>query len=288
MPNPRAEFSAIVDRPPRSLPHDARVGVILVVNVEQKPFGDPQGSPLSRQSEASAKLPEVPEFTRFEYGLRAGIWRILQATARLEITPSMTLNGSVVDEYPRVFQATHAAGWDAVGHGYQQRPLNQEADERAVIRQTLDAIERGTGKRPLGWLGPGLIETFDTPDILAEEGVRYVMDWVNDDQPYDLTTKAGPLVAVPYSNEINDIPVYLRMGMASPALKEMALDALDTLLHDEPATARFLPIAVHPFIVGQPHRFKHFVEMLEQLKSHPSVVFMTATEVYEWHVAQSG
>lgn len=288
MSNPRANFVPIVDRPTLELPHDARVGVILIVNVEQKPLDHPQGSPLSRQAPGSELLPEVPEFSRFEYGLRVGIWRILEATTRLGIRPSMTLNGSVCDTYPRVVEAAVDASWDAVAHGYHQRPLNKEPDERAVIRQTLDAIERGTGSRPLGWLGPGLIETHQTPDLLVEEGVKFVMDWVNDDQPYDLMTPHGPLVAVPYSNEMNDIPVYLRAGQPAGALRDMALDALNTLIHDVPSTARFLPVAVHPFIVGQPHRFGQFVDMIEQLKAHPNVVFMTATEVYHWHEANRG
>jgi peptidoglycan/xylan/chitin deacetylase (PgdA/CDA1 family) len=283
MGNPRADFVPIVDRAPLHLPDGHRVIALLVVNVEQKQFDTPAGSPLGPNA---PKLPEVPVFSKFEYGLRVGIWRMLEVTQRLEIPTSMTLNGSVGDFYPRVLDACVEAGWDAVAHGYFQDGLNEEEDERPVIRQALDAIERQTGRRPLGWLGPGLHETFDTPDVLANEGVRYVLDWVNDDQPYPMKVKSGRLTSVPYSNEINDIPIYIRGNHSSPEIVQRTQDALTTLLADQPQTVRVLPIAVHPFIMGQPHRFPYFVKVLEHLKNQPGVVFMTATQIYEWYEGQ--
>ena len=288
MSNPRAEFSAIVDRPPLHLPNGAKVAVMLVVNVEQKEFDQPVGSPISNAPPGTALLPEVPQFSLFEYGLRVGVWRLLDATTRLGVKTSMTLNASVYEGYARVADAAVAAGWDPVGHGYYQRALPLEDDERATIRRTLDTIEAHTGRRPLGWLGPGLNETFDTPDVLSDEGVRFVLDWVNDDQPYPMKVESGSLVSVPYSNELNDIGVYVRGAHRAPELYERVRDAADTLLNDKPETARVLPIGVHPFIVGTTHRFPYFVKMLEHLKNTPGVIFMTATEIYEWYVGETG
>jgi allantoinase len=283
MANPRADFIPIVDRPPLVLPEGQRVIALLVVNVEQKDFNEPIGSPLGNPT---AKQPEVPLFSRFEYGLRVGIWRMLETTKRLNIPTSMTLNGSVGDFYPRALEACVEAGWDAVAHGYFQEPLNEEKDESAVIRRALDAIERQTGTRPLGWLGPGLHETFDTPDVLAAEGVRFVLDWVNDDQPYPMKVKSDSLLSVPYAQEINDIPLFIRGNHSSPEILQRVQDALETLMTDEPQTVRVLAVAVHPFIMGQTHRFPYFVKMLEHLKNHPGVVFMTATQIYEWYTEQ--
>ena len=286
MANPRAEFSAIVDRPLLHLPGGAKVAVMLVVNVEQKEFDQPVGAPVSAASPAS--LPEVPQFSLFEYGLRVGVWRILEATERLGVKASMTLNASVYEEYARVADAAVHAGWEPVAHGYYQKPLPQEKDERATIRRTLDTIEEHTGTRPLGWLGPGLNETFDTPDVLADEGVKYVLDWVNDDQPYPMKVKTGSLVSLPYSTELNDMGVYVRGMHAAPELFDRVRDAVETLAGDKPETARVLPIGVHPFVVGQPHRFPHFVRMLEHLKNMPTVTFMTATEIYQWYLGATG
>ena len=284
MSNPRADFSAIVDRPPLHLPNGARVVVLLVVNVEQKEFDSPVGSPLTAPG---GTPPEVPAFSRFEYGLRVGVWRMMEAIQRIGVATTMALNASVFESYGRVVDGALQKGWAIVGHAYYQEPLPSEPDERSVIRRTLDTIEEKTGKRPLGWLGPGLNETFDTPDVLADEGVRLVLDWVNDDQPYPLKVKSGSLLSVPYSNELNDIGVYIRSGHSAPELYERAKNALDTLLGDEPETARVLPLAVHPFIFGQPHRFPYFVKMLELVKNHPSVVSMTATEIYEWYMTET-
>jgi allantoinase len=285
MANPRTDFVPLPARPQLTLPDGVKVAVMLVVNVEQKEFGEPIGSPLSQAT--SPRLPEVPQFSVFEYGLRVGIWRMLEATKRLEVATSMTLNGSVGDFYPGVVEACVHAGWDPVGHGYYQVPLNLVDDERAEIRHTLDAIEKQTGMRPKGWLGPGLQETFDTPDILAEEGVRYVLDWVNDDQPYPMSVKTGSMTSVPYSNEINDIGIYLRGGHKAPEMLDRVEASLSTLLTDTPETARILPIAVHPFIMGQPHRFPTFVRILEVVKNHPGVAFMTATQIYDWYAGET-
>ena len=281
MANPRADFVPIVDRRHLALPDGLRVAAMLVVNVEQKQFREPVGSPLSQTG--NLHLPEVPQFSLFEYGLRVGIWRILEATKHMDVMASMTLNGSVGDSYPGVVEACMRAGWDPVGHGYYQVPLNLVNDERMEIKRTLSAIERQTGKRPQGWLGPGLHETFDTPDVLAELGVKFVLDWVNDDQPYPMKVKSGSLTSLPYSNEINDIGIYVRSGHKAPEMLDRVDASLATLLTDTPETARILPNAIHPFIMGQPHRFQTFVKILEVIKNHPGVAFMTASQIYEWY-----
>ena len=287
MPNPRADFIPIVDRPRLALPHGARVAVVLVVNVEQQEYDQPVGRPLSPQPPGRERLPDVPNFSWFEYGLRVGFWRMLAATQRLGFPATMALNGSVCDAYPRVAQAAFDAGWDVVGHGYFQRPLTAEPDESAAIGRALDAIERLLGVRPAGWLGPGLGETADTPELLVDHGVEYVLDWVNDDQPYDLVTSRGRLASVPYSNELNDIGVYVRLGHPGPSMLERVRDHLATLLADEPDTARVMPIAVHPYVLGQPHRFPYFVRMLEHVLAAPGALPITATDLYRWWRGQT-
>ena len=288
MANPRADFVPLPDRPALHLPRGARVAVLLVMNVEQNEFDQPVGRPLSPQPPGRERLPDVPNFSWFEYGLRVGFWRVLEATRRLNVPMTMALNGSVCDFYPRVAQAALDAGWDVVGHGYHQRPLPAEEDEAAAIRLALDTIEEFTGTRPLGWLGPGLGETSETPELLVSEGVEFVLDWVNDDQPYELKVDKGRLFSVPYSNELNDIGVYIRLGHPGPSMLERVHDHLTTLLNDEPETARVMSIGLHPFIVGQPHRFPYFVKMLELIMNTPGAIPMTATELYHWYREQTG
>ena len=288
MANPRADFVPLPDRPALHLPRGARVAVLLVMNVEQNEFDQPIGRPLSPQPPGRERLPDVPNFSWFEYGLRVGFWRVLEATRRLNVPMTMALNGSVCDFYPRVAQAALDAGWDVVGHGYHQRPLPAEEDEADAIRLALDTIEEFTGTRPLGWLGPGLGESAETPELLVSEGVEFVLDWVNDDQPYELKVDKGRLFSVPYSNELNDIGVYIRLGHPGPSMLERVHDHLTTLLNDEPETARVMSVGLHPFIVGQPHRFPYFVKMLELIMNTPGAIPMTATELYHWYREQTG
>jgi peptidoglycan/xylan/chitin deacetylase (PgdA/CDA1 family) len=125
------------------------------------------------------------------------------------IRATLSLNASVCNSYPVIVEESVKSGWEILGHGFIQRILNLEEDERDVIRRSIQLIKETTGKAPRGWMGPGLAETFDTPDILAEEGIEYVCDWVNDDQPYPMKVKSGSLVAIPYTVELNDIPMYL-------------------------------------------------------------------------------
>ncbi len=287
MANPRADFSAIVDRPPLHLPGGARVAVVLVVNVEEWAFDQPPVRPINPPPSGTSRVPDVQNFSWFEYGLRVGFWRMLSAMNRLEIKATMSLNASLLESYPRVVEAGIESGWEILGHSYIQRPLPVEDDERAVIRRSLDAIEAKTGRRPIGWMGPAMAETFDTPDILAEEGIQYVMDWMNDDQPYPMKVKQGALLAIPYTVELNDVPIYIVQHHRAPELYERALEHLETLLHDKPETARVMPIGVHPYIVGQPHRFPYYVKMLEHLKSTPGVRFMTGGEVFDWYKASA-
>ncbi len=288
MANPRADYIPLPDRPALHLPRGARVAVLLVMNVEQNEFDQPVGRPLSPQPPGRERLPDVPNFSWFEYGLRVGFWRVLDACRRLHVPMTMALNGSVCDFYPQVAQAALDAGWDVVGHGYHQRPLPADSDETATIRLALDTIEEFTGTRPLGWLGPGLGETAETPELLVDEGVEFVLDWVNDDQPYELKVNKGRLFSVPYSNELNDIGVYVRLGHPGPSMLERVHDHLTTLLNDEPETARVMSIGLHPFIVGQPHRFPYFVKMLELIMNTPGAIPMTATELYHWYREQTG
>ena len=288
MGNPRAEFVPIKDRPRLELPRGARVAAMLVMNVEQTEFDHFVGRPLNPPPPGRERLPDVPNFSWFEYGLRAGFWRILDVCRRMSVPITMTLNGSVCDSYPQVAQAALDAGWDVVGHGYYQRPLTVEQDERAAIRRALDVIESFAGSRPKGWLGPALAETADTPELLVDEGVEFVLDWVNDDQPYELNVANGKLLSIPYSNELNDLGVYVRQGHAGRALLDRVEDHLDTLIGDEPETARVMAVGLHPFVMGQPHRFPYFVKILELIMNTPGAIPMTATEIFRWHREQTG
>jgi peptidoglycan/xylan/chitin deacetylase (PgdA/CDA1 family) len=174
-----------------------------------------------------------------------------------------------------------------MGHGFVQRSLALEEDERAVVRRSLEAIRQKTGKAPRGWLGPGLGETFETPDLLAEEGIEYVCDWVNDDLPYKMKVRKGDLYSVPYTLELNDIPMYIVQHHRSPEIFERTRDQFDALSKEATSAPRIMAIAVHPYISGVPHRIGYLEKAIEYLKGQAKARFMTGSEILDWYRAST-
>jgi peptidoglycan/xylan/chitin deacetylase (PgdA/CDA1 family) len=177
------------------------------------------------------------------------------------------------------------AGWEFMGHGVVQGAMHLLPDQRAAIRQSVEMIRAFTGKKPRGWLGPGLTETWETLDILAEEGIEYVSDWVNDDQPYDIRTAAGPLVSVPYTVELNDIPMMVIQHHEASHWLERCRDQFDRLYAEGAKNPRVMAMAVHPYISGVPHRIKYFEAVYDYIRKHKGVWMTTGEEIYEWYKA---
>ena len=288
MANPRAEFSPIFHRPPLKLPNNARVAVWPVINVEEWDINEPMARTVLPTPQGVATLPDIPNFGWFDYGLRVGFWRFKQVLDKYGIRATVSLNASVCLSYPMLVEECTKAGWEMLAHGFIQRVINREPDERAVIRRTIDTIAEATGTAPRGWMGPGLAETFDTPDVLAEEGIEYIADWVNDDQPYEMIVKSGRMVALPYTVELNDIPIYLIQNHRSPELFERAKDHFDTLYREGADSARVMCISTHPYITGAAHRIKYYDAIFEYMSRFEGVVFMTGSEILDWYNEAAG
>ena len=288
MANPRASDSPLPFRKPLRLPGNARVAVLTVVNVEEWDFHAPMARAMLPAPQGVAVVPDVANFGWFDYGLRVGIWRKKAVLDRFGIRATMSLNASVCLSYPRLVKECLRSGWELLAHGYVQRPINVEKDERAVIRRTLRTIAERTGQRPRGWMGPGLAETYDTPDILAEEGVEYVCDWCNDDQPYVMKTRRGRLVSIPYTLEINDIPIYLIKHAPSPEIFNLARDQFDTLYREGAENARIMVVSTHPYITGVPHRIKYYEMIFDYMRQFEGVLFMTGSEILDWYNGEVG
>ena len=283
MSNPRADFSPIFDRKPLKLPGGARVAVWPVINVEEWDINEPMARTVLPTPQGVSVIPDIPNFGWFDYGLRVGFWRMKQVLDNYGIRATVSLNASVCLSYPQIVEESLKSGWELLAHSYIQRVINKEPDERAAIRRTISTIQEFTGTAPRGWMGPGLAETFDTPDILAEEGIEYIADWCNDDQPYPMKVKSGSLVALPYTVELNDIPVYLVQHHRSPELFERAKDHFDTLYCEGADSARVMCVSTHPYITGAAHRIKYYDKIFEYIRQHDDVVFMTGSEILDWY-----
>ena len=281
-PQDRLPFSAIVDRPPLRLPEGVRLVVWPVVNIEEWDISRPMPRMVSPPSGGQAPVPDVPNWTWHEYGMRVGVWRLMDAFKNVGVRPTLSINAKVCETRPRVTQAALDAGWEFMAHCYEQIPIQKIPDERAMMQQTLDVLTRFTGQRPQGWLGPGRSQTLETPDLIKELGMSWFGDWVLDDQPQYVHTKHGPLVSVPYTIELNDINIMLTSHERSDAMLLRTQDAFERLYAESADSARIMAFGVHPYISGAAHRIRYFEMMLEFLAKQPGVVFWNGSEISQW------
>jgi peptidoglycan/xylan/chitin deacetylase (PgdA/CDA1 family) len=281
-PRDRIDYSAIVDRDELKLPDDNRIVVWPIVNIEEWEIDRPMPRTLLPAPTGVQSEPDIANWTWYEYGMRVGFWRLFEALVTRNIIPTLSINGRVCETYPRVSAAARDAGWEFMGHSYIQMPIHKIKDEEANLIKTLDAIEAFTAKRPVGWLGPGLGETYETPDLLTKHGIRYTGDWVFDDEPCILKTDNGPLVTVPYTVELNDIPLMIVHAHQSPYFSTQVIDTFDRLYLEGEARAKIMAIAVHPYVSGVPHRIKYLEQVLDYMAAKPGVLFWTGEQIYDW------
>lgn len=285
LPRERAKYSAIVDRPKIELPGGNRLVVWTIVNVEVWDIARPMARQVLPAPTGQPVLPDVPNWTWHEYGMRVGFWRFHELYQRLSIHPTLSINARVCRDYPRVAQAAHDAGWEFMAHSFEQQPIHQEKDQPGMIRQTLQTIEDFTGKRPVGWLAPGLTQTLDTPDYLAAAGVRYIGDWVYDDEPTEIATKNGPLITVPYSIECNDISVMAVQHHEAGYWTKKCIDTFDQLYRESEKRPKFMGIAIHPYITGQPFRIKYLEAVYEHMAKFAGVLHWNGEQILDWYLS---
>jgi peptidoglycan/xylan/chitin deacetylase (PgdA/CDA1 family) len=227
-------------------------------------------------------LPDVPNWAWHEYGMRVGFWRFHALYERLGIRPTLSINARVCDDYTRVAQAARDSGWEFMGHAWEQMPIHKIDDQRAMIHRCLDRLQHFTGTRPVGWLGPGLTQTLETPELLAEAGVKYIGDYVWDDEPVRITTAQGPLTTLPYTVELNDITMMLVQHHESAYWAQRCRDTFDRLYQEGAERAKIMSVAIHPYISGQPHRIAALESVYEYARGHEGVVFWTGAEILDW------
>jgi allantoinase len=279
----RFEYSAIAKRPRWELPNGARIAVWIVPNIEHFHYDKPA---MSLTPMTAGLRPDVLNYAWRDYGVRVGIWRMMEIFERQGFVATAALNSEVCLHYPAIIEEGNRLGWEWMAHGENNSSLftgMQEDAERPIIRGVLDTIAKSTGKKPRGWLGPALTETDNTLDLLAEAGIEYVADWCNDEQPYAMTTRNGPLVAIPYTLEIGDIPAFLQHGSSGEAFYRMIVDQFDTMYEEGKRQPRVFALALHPFLVGHPFRAHHLERALAHIRQHDGVWITTGSAIADWY-----
>ncbi|MFC8671037.1 polysaccharide deacetylase family protein [Streptomyces sp. NPDC057199] len=280
--NPHYDYSAIVDRQVPPLPGGARVAVWVGVNVEYYPYGRPA---LSLAPFTAELEPDPTNYGWRDYGPRVGIWRLAEVLEGAGIPFTAITNADVLERYPRIAEEGARRGWAWVAHGTDNATWHvgmERAAEVELISGIADRFGKAVGVRPKGWLGPVLTTTSNTTSVLAELGFDYSLDWQVDDLPFDLSVPTGRLLSVPYSSEVNDIPLTFLHHQSARGMHDAIVDHFDQI-HAE-GGGRVLGIGLHPFLAGQPHRAGHLRRALDHIAGHDDVWLTTSDELASWYL----
>ena len=284
-PRERLAYSPIEGRPLLKFPKGVRLVIWPVLALEEWDMSRPMARMVISPPQGQPMLPDHPNWSWHEYGMRVGFWRLQKMMLKLGISPTVTLNARVCETYPMVVKACTDNGWELNAHGYDQVPMHKLDDQRAAIMKSMDVIEKFCGKRPRGWFGPGLTQTFDTLDYLSEAGVEYIGDWVLDDEPVTLQTTHKPVVALPYNFEIHDIVMMALQHLPSDQWHSRALDHFRTLYEELAERPKVMAMACHPYLSGVPHRIGHVERTFAELLAHDGVVAWDGAKILDWYLA---
>jgi peptidoglycan/xylan/chitin deacetylase (PgdA/CDA1 family) len=286
MSNPRVPYR-FSNHGPALHPHeDGPILVHIVVNVENWSFDAAMPRTIITPPHGKETVPDIPNFSWADYGMRAGLPRMIEAIQQRGLPASTSINASVIDAYPGAAEAMLEAGWEFIGHGMHQKSIQQAGTEEEVVAQTLAKLRGFSGQAVTGWLSPGLRETERSPDILKAQGVRYVLDWCMDDLPNWMRTDHGPLLSMPYNLELNDSIIYAIEKHATGQFLDRTQRTLSLFEKESTRRPRVLALGLHPHLMGVPHRFGEFENMLDSLIASPKTTFVLPEQIADWFEAQ--
>jgi allantoinase len=270
----RYAYSPINARPDYSWPEGKRLAVYLALNLEHFAFGEGLGAELA----PGGPQPDVLNFAWRDYGNRVGVWRLLDLFDELRLPVSLLVNSTLYDYCPQVMAAFRQRGDEVVAHGRtnaERQGTLPEAEERKLIEETTRVIAAQNGQAPTGWLGPWISQSKLTPDLLQEAGYRYCLDWCCDDQPIWFKTRAGRILAVPYPQEINDIPAIVVRRASATEFADMIVDNVEEMRDQSRRQPLVCGIALHAYIVGQPFRLRQLRRALTHISRLRDAIWLT-------------
>ena len=275
----RIAYSAAPERAPLHWPGGARVALWVAPNIEHYEFL-PE---LIRVRDPWPRLPhpDILGYGLRDYGNRVGVWRLMEVFDRFQLPCTVSLSMAVLQMYPEIAEAMLKRRWEFMSHGLYNTRYHwnlSEDDERAAIEECQQIHRQFTGRGLPGWFSPAASNTFNTPDLVAEAGIGYLCDLYHDDQPTPIQVRQGELFSLPYSMEIND-SIAWRRGQEGAAFAQKICDEFDTLYAEGAVSGQVMNIAVHPFIMGQPHRIEHLARALDYVLSHSGVWCATGSEI---------
>ena len=282
----RFGYSAITRRPHYRWPNGTGLAVYLALNHEHFAFGEGMGAMIGPAS----PQPDVLNFSWREYGNRVGAWRCVELFDELALPAAALINTALYDHCPELIEACVARGDELVGHGHtnaERQGVWSEDEERALLAQCRQRMQQHSGQSPAGWLSPWISESRVTPDLLAETGYAYTLNWAHDDQPVSMRTRSGStLWSVPYPQELNDIPMIVARQMDGKDFAQMIVDQFDEMLQQSQRQPLVMGVALHPYLVGQPYRLRHLRRALQHIAAHRNDIWLTTPGQICAHAAQ--
>ncbi|MET0283434.1 MAG: polysaccharide deacetylase family protein [Polyangiales bacterium] len=278
MDNTLYRYAPIVERPPLQWPNGARLAFYVGLNIEHFEVDKPSSSLVP---DTNMLVPDALNHGWRDYGTRVGIWRVIDALDRHGLRASALLNSDAARHYPQIVQAGLERDWAWLAHGKTNSLMHANLDvdsERAQLRAIITTLRDATQREIHGWMGPGLSETFDTPRLLRELGLSYVLDWCADDQPFPLAVDG--MLSVPYSVELNDYILFLKHGASGADFERAVIDQFDQLYEEG---GRVMALALHPFLIGQPFRIKSLERALAHITRHRDVWLTTSDEIAAYY-----
>ena len=288
-------FVPLPHRGKLTLPGGNRLAVIPTLNLEYwdlvKDSSEPYyaGGPPILPDTLPGNVPDFPNFSWREYGQRVGIWRLFREFDRANIAPSCTVNAKLIEERWSIVDAVMERGWELVSHNYEQGDLltnyaHNPAEERELIERSLEIYEKAIGRKAKGWLSCSLRGTLNTCEILADNGLIFFCDLMNDDQPYLISTPKGNIVATPYSIEVNDFTIFMRRGLDTDGAIKLLTEQFDVLYEEAAETGLVMNIGLHPHVAGVPHRIRALREFLAYAKTYDDVWWPSREELAQWYL----
>ena len=283
------QWSPMHTRAPLTWPDGQTLTVCVLVSLNHMEWEPSEGN-LQAHNLAGGlgrrKAIDYARLTHREYGHRVGIFRVLDVLEKHQVPVTLAMDALTADHYPYLVRHCLDRGAELVGHGISASQMissrMDEATERTYIRTALSALQRASGERPRGWLGTEYGESVRTPALLAAEGIEFVFDWVNDEQPYEMTTPSGELYSLPIMLELDDVHALWDRRISLDRYQQLLVEATEVLARDGATNARSLVVHLHPWLIGQPFRIGVLDRALGEMLARPDVTAASASTVIEW------
>ena len=291
-------YSPFPSRGKLTWPNNKRLAIIITINMETwdliKDTDEAYyaGGPSILPDLLPGNVPDFPNYMWREYGQRVGVWRLLDVFDELSVKPECTVNAKTCLERHEMVKAAMDRKLQIIPHNYEQGELltqyfNDPLKEEEVIKNTLDVYKETTSLIPQGWLSSSLRGTENTANILVKNGIRFYCDAMNDDQPYIIDTDSGPIVSIPYSNEINDFTLLTRRGHTTDEFRDILIEEMNVLYQESKATSKIMNIGLHPHVSGRAYRVRAIRDFLEAAKELEGIWWATRSQIAEEYLKQS-